>query len=220
MDLIAKGREADVYAVDEGWVLRRFRDADRSTAQEARTLRWLAAAGYPVPAVHAADGTDLVMERLHGPTMAEALRRRPWRAAAYGEVLGRLHRELHELRAPDWLPPLAAGGGAPGGPRVLHLDLHPENVLLTEQGPRVIDWTNARAGAPAVDVAMTSVILRGLELPLPTRLVLRVLLRAARRAAGTDPRPGMPAATRHRLADPTLSAAEIRLVRGLQRRYG
>ncbi|MFI0943144.1 phosphotransferase [Streptomyces sp. NPDC021020] len=217
MELIAKGREADVYALDEGWVLRRFRDGGRSTAQEARTLRWLAAAGYPVPAVHAADGADLVMERLHGPTMSEALREHPWRAAEYGAVLGRLHRELHALRAPEWLPPLTDDGA--GDARVLHLDLHPENVLLTAQGPRVIDWSNARAGAPEVDVAMTSVILRCLELPLPTRLVLRALLRSANRAAEADVRAGMPAATRLRLADPTLSPAEIRLVEELRQRY-
>ncbi|MFI0901289.1 phosphotransferase [Streptomyces sp. NPDC020983] len=219
MELIARGREADVYAVGEGWVLRRLRDADRSTAQEARTLRWLAAAGYPVPAVHASDGPDLVMQRLHGPTMAEALRRSPWRAAEYGAVLGRLHRELHELRAPEWLPPLADAGRA-GDARVLHLDLHPENVLLTADGPRVVDWTNARAGAPEVDVAMTSVILRCVELPLPTKLLLRVLLRSANRAAGADVRAGMPAATRHRLANPTLGPGEIRLVQALQRRHG
>ncbi|WP_031518228.1 phosphotransferase [Streptomyces sp. NRRL F-5123] len=218
MDLIAKGREADVYAVGEGWVLRRFRDGGRSTAQEARILRWLTAAGYPVPVVHATDGADLVMERLHGPTMAEALREHPWRAAEYGAVLGGLHRELHELRAPEWLPPLGEDGA--GDARVLHLDLHPENVLLTADGPRVIDWSNARAGGPEVDVAMTSVILRCLELPLATRLVLRTLLRSANRTAGADVRAGLPAATRLRLADPTLSPAEIRLVEDLQRRYG
>jgi len=64
-----------VYALDEGRVLRRFRSG-RSAEHEARVMRWLAAQGYPVPVVHEATGPDLVMERLHGPTMSEALRRR------------------------------------------------------------------------------------------------------------------------------------------------
>jgi len=62
------------------------------------------------------------MERLHGPTMSEALRRRPWRVAAYGAMLGRLHRQLHELTDPGWLPRLS---GDNGEARVLHLTCTP-----------------------------------------------------------------------------------------------
>ncbi|WP_260428757.1 phosphotransferase family protein [Micromonospora globispora] len=43
--------------------------------------------------------------------------------------------------------------------RILHLDLHPENVILTTAGPMVIDWANATEGPPELDVAMTAVIL-------------------------------------------------------------
>ncbi len=38
---------------------------------------------------------------------------------------------------------------------MLHLDLHPLNVMIGRQGPVVIDWTNARRGDPAVDVALS-----------------------------------------------------------------
>ena len=38
------------------------------------------------------------------------------------------------------------------------MDFHPENVILSPSGPVVIDWANARAGEPALDVAMTWVI--------------------------------------------------------------
>jgi aminoglycoside phosphotransferase (APT) family kinase protein len=44
------------------------------------------------------------------------------------------------------------------GEWLLHLDLHSDNVLLSRRGPVVIDWTNARAGDPALDVALTWVI--------------------------------------------------------------
>ncbi|RFU86839.1 aminoglycoside phosphotransferase family protein [Streptomyces triticagri] len=212
MELVGQGREADVYALDGARVLRRFRDG-RPAAGEARLLRWLAAQGYPVPAVHAAEGADLVMERLDGPLLSEALRSRPWRARAYGEMLGRLHRELHVLSAPDWLQRIT---GDEGTARVLHLDLHPENVVLTSRGPYVIDWTNARAGRPEIDPAMTFVILRGLVLPPHERLMLRVLLRAMSRTCGSDRRAGMPAATARRLADPHLTPAEAGRVRRLR----
>ena len=32
------------------------------------------------------------------------------------------------------------------GGQVLHLDLHPGNVMLTDDGPFVIDWSNGCAG--------------------------------------------------------------------------
>jgi aminoglycoside phosphotransferase (APT) family kinase protein len=50
---------------------------------------------------------------------------------------------------------LAAVGS---GDRLLHLDLHPANVILSPAGPVVVDWTNARRGDPAFDVALTWVI--------------------------------------------------------------
>jgi aminoglycoside phosphotransferase (APT) family kinase protein len=104
--------------------------------------------------------------------------------------------------------------------RILHLDLHPENIVITNRGPRVIDWANAHVGAPEVDVAMTFVILRGIVLPAHERLLVRGLLRAMARTCGTDRRAGMPVATEWRLADPNLTDAEAGLIRRLQRRYG
>lgn len=204
-----------MYAVDRERVLRRFRDGQPAEG-EARLLRWLAAQGYPVPVVHEVDGTDLVMERLHGPTMSEALRSLPWRAPTYGAMLGRLHRELHALPDPGWLPRLP---GSDGDARVLHLDLHPENVVITGRGPKVIDWTTSRVGRPEVDVAMTFVILRGIVLRPHERLLIRGFLRAVARTCGTDWRAGMRVAGERRLGDPHLTETEADLVRRLQRPY-
>jgi aminoglycoside phosphotransferase (APT) family kinase protein len=52
------------------------------------------------------------------------------------------------------------GTGA-GGARLLHLDLHPFNLLVDEDGTvtGVIDWANARAGDPVLDRARTWSIL-------------------------------------------------------------
>lgn len=38
---------------------------------------------------------------------------------------------------------------------MLHLDLHPGNVILTVAGPVVIDWTDVLRGDPALDLAQT-----------------------------------------------------------------
>jgi hypothetical protein len=43
--------------------------------------------------------------------------------------------------------------------QVLHLGLHPLNVMLPARGPVVMDWGAAGEGDAALDVAMTALIL-------------------------------------------------------------
>ena len=69
---IASGREADIFALDAGRVLRRYRRVTDVTG-EAAVMTHVAAHGYPVPAVYEAHGSDMVLERLDGPTMAQAM---------------------------------------------------------------------------------------------------------------------------------------------------
>lgn len=210
MELIGKGRTADVYALSATRVLRRYRDGD-TALDEARVMNHARAHGYPVPEVFDATETDLVMARLNGPTMFEALVRAPWRVMGYGRLLGELHDRLHAIEAPDWLDP------APGD-RVLHLDLHPLNVILTPDGPQVIDWCNARAGQPALEVATTYVTLSHSEIPVRViRLIRRPLVRAFLRAIATDPAARIADAAVARLRDPhTTPKEQVRLRRLLR----
>ncbi|SBT39394.1 phosphotransferase [Micromonospora auratinigra] len=147
--VLAAGRTADVYALDGDLVLRRYR-ADWDVRAEAELMRHLHAQGFPVPRVHRAEGRDLVLDRVAGVTLVEAFRAGSVDLDAGARLLVDLHRRLHAL------PPVRATDPTV---RILHLDLHPENVLLTPAGPVVIDWTNATEGAPELDRAMTAVIL-------------------------------------------------------------
>jgi aminoglycoside phosphotransferase (APT) family kinase protein len=120
---------------------------------EAKTMEYVKSHGYPVPAVESLsdDGSDLVMERLDGPSMLGALERRPWTLGRCASVLADLHRRLHAIPPPSWVPNAPVGQGD----ALLHLDLHPLNVMMTSRGPVVIDWPNAVRGDPSVDVAVT-----------------------------------------------------------------
>ena len=108
--------------------------------------------GYPVPRVLEVTADALVLERIEGRTMAQELRRRPWMVRRHAALLARLQQRLHEIPAPSGLAAVSEDD------RLLHLDLHPENVILSPSGPVVIDWTNARRGDPPLDVALTWVI--------------------------------------------------------------
>lgn len=160
-DLIASGRDADILALGHDKVVRRARDG-RSLAAEAEVMRYVREAGFPVPEVFEvrAGGTEVVMERLAGPTMIELIGRRPWQLRSHASTLAGLHRRLGAIGAPATFRQLPDGGD-----RVVHLDLHPLNVIMTAGGPVVIDWTNAKAGLPASDMASTWAILASSEIP-------------------------------------------------------
>lgn len=150
MRLLASGRDADVFDLGDGRVLRRHKDG-RPATKQAELLQYAAAHGYPVPALHDASGGDLVLEKLDGPEMQTLLR--PWNVARYARTLADLHRRLHALPP---MPGLATRFGEPRS--LLHLDLHPRNVLMTSRGPVVIDWANAANGPGEADVALMYVI--------------------------------------------------------------
>jgi len=158
--LLASGRDADVFACGHDLVVRRSRKG-RSMEREAKVMSYLADHGFPVPRVEdvRADGCELVMERIEGPTMLQVLSSQPWTLRRNAARLATLHRRLHEIPAPDWLEPFPGGGDG-----IAHLDLHPLNVILSPQGPVLIDWTNVARGAGPLDVALTWLLMTAAEL--------------------------------------------------------
>jgi tRNA A-37 threonylcarbamoyl transferase component Bud32 len=147
---IASGREADIFALDAGRVLRRYRRVT-DVAGEVAVMTHVAAHGYPVPAVYAANGSEMVLERLDGPTMAQAMAAGEMGVTDGATMLAALLERLHQV------PPLISGS-------IVHLDLHPENVMLTGRGPVVIDWCNATDGEPDLDIALSALILAQVEI--------------------------------------------------------
>lgn len=126
-------------------------------------MEYVRSHGYPVPAVEevGADGSELVMERIYGSSMVDAMSRRPWTIRRQGAVLADLHRRLHKIPPPESLPPAPVGQGE----CFLHMDLHPLNVMVTDKGPVVIDWPNAARGDPAVDIGLAWVLMVAGEVP-------------------------------------------------------
>lgn len=146
---LASGRDADIFALGAHRVLRRYRDGG-DVAAEAAVMRYVGEQGFPVPVVHAAERADLVMERLDGPSLLVALRSGDMAVEPAARILADLHRQLHAL------PPRLSSNPAI---RILHLDLHPDNVMLSSRGPVLIDWRNATEGPPDLDVALSALIL-------------------------------------------------------------
>lgn len=199
----AFGRDADVYSIDDEWVLRRYRNG-HPVRDEAEFMRWVGKHGYPVPVVGRVDGPDMVIQRLTGPTLAEAAIAGDVGPVELGEMHAELHRRLHAIPAPS---------GAKDHV-VMHGDLHPENVMLTADGPVVIDWRNAEEGPAEFDIAMTAIIFAQVALD-PAFAELSELLRKALNsylANSIDPTPHLPAALARRGNNVTLTKEELALL--------
>lgn len=222
LELLASGRDADVFVLDESTVLRRCRRPDAHCEDEAALQSWAAAQGFPAPRVLSAAGADMVLERVDGPMLLDAVVAGDLGIGDCAGILADLHRRLDELP----LPPDAAtrsGASAPRGRSpsdggqtgVRHLDLHPLNVLMTARGPVLIDWTNADVGDRGVDVALSSLILAQVAvLPGPLSEPAAALLEAFRPAGGptSRDRAAMAAAVAFRRLDPNMSGDELSIL--------
>jgi len=223
---IGQGREAEILEAGDGRVLRLLWDpeAEPRRNREEAALRAASGAGAPVPEVHERATEDgrpgLVMERLDGPDLLTRIGKRPWSLPSAGRLLGRLHARLHEVPAPEQLPDVKETIGdllerrgdlvpddlvaeartlleeLPDGDRVCHGDYHPANILMTDDGPRVIDWATASRGDPMADVCRTLLIFELAPVPEGApglvrrldRLGRSVMMRSYLRAYGSPDR--------------------------------
>jgi len=212
---LAAGRSADVFDLGGGRILRRYHNPARSAEGEAKVISWAGAHGVPVPEVFDVAGPDIVMEKVEGPTMLADLARRPWRLFRHAARLACLHQQVHAVPAPDGLRAPFGDGGA-----LLHLDLHPENVLLSPRGAVLIDWEGAGRGPAEADLALCWVVVALSSVPgsswqqMVGRAGQRLFADAVLRRSGlTVDAAWLAAAARLRLQDPNVQPEEADRIR-------
>jgi aminoglycoside phosphotransferase (APT) family kinase protein len=235
-EVIARGRDTEIIDHGDGLVLRRPM-VPRSMDREAAVMRWVHDQGYPCPMPHEVVDDGLVMARIHGVSMLDDLvaHPHPHRLRRDATLLADLHGWLHRLTVPaagpgrdddtDRLPDLPSPFGA--GASLLHGDLHPGNVLLTADGPVVIDWTNAAIGPPGADLAVTWLLLAAAQPPSSPfervavaalrGLLVRAFLRATDRVAAAR---SLSTALEHRCRDANLSSEELASMNRIVARHG
>ena len=184
---IAQGRTAEIYAWDDGHVLKLYRDWCPSDWVEYEA--WVASAiheaGIPSPAtgeileVNGRHG--LIYERLDGISMLQDMNARPWQLWKHARSLAELQVQINQKTIDGLLSykdrlrhdithsaqldtdlrdkTLARLESLPEGRNVCHGDFHPGNVILTRAGPVVIDWMTACSGSPWADVARSNLLL-------------------------------------------------------------
>ncbi|SFM72302.1 Phosphotransferase enzyme family protein [Streptomyces sp. cf124] len=199
------GRDGRTERGGGAWVLRRYRDGWGDAAAEAEVMEYVRGHGYPVPRVRSATRTEMVLEHLSGPTLLEACAAGRIAPPEAGATLAHLLRALHAV-PPRHRP----------GVRVLHLDLHPDNVVLTPHGPQVIDWNNTEEGPPGLDWGVSATILAQVAVdptdpraPLAHATLTSLL---AHRPADTLTPHDLTEAIHRRASTPTMSSRETELL--------
>ncbi len=210
LEKIAEGREAEIFAWQDGSVLRLMRspDAQQAVASQAIAMKAALEAGVDVPEVRGTETVDgrpgLIMERIDGPDMLTLIGKKPWLIFVGGRIFGRLHAQMHEAEAPADLPNLrermrqriedstrvppelvefacAYLDTLPDAGRLCHGDFHPANIIWNEDRRAIIDWTGVARGDPAADYARTMLMLRLADPPPGSPLPLRLLALVGRR---------------------------------------
>jgi len=180
---IATGATADIHAWRDGQVLKLYRTTiPRSVGpREARITRALHDAGARVPRVgdliEVNGRFGLPMEKLSGEPLSLQLVDAESGTRA-GFIAAEVHVEMHALTAESLtalpvqfrkmieagtLSPerkervLRAMESLPDGDRICHGDFHAGNLMMTDDGPVVIDCVVAHRGNPLADVAQTCV---------------------------------------------------------------
>lgn len=204
---IGQGRTAEIFAWGEDRILKLFQSwmPQHIVEQEYKITRAAQAAGLPVPATEELVEMDgrfgIVFERILGSSLLKNLENKPWTLAEVARQMAELHARIGSCAMPPEFPAqraqieagLAAAKGLPeakkeavrrhlahlpAGDTLCHGDFHPDNILVSERGPVIIDWLTGTRGNRFGDVARTAIILKtgGLppRIPVHVRIVMNI----------------------------------------------
>jgi Ser/Thr protein kinase RdoA (MazF antagonist) len=186
---IGEGAYSEAYAWAPGQVVKLFKPGlpRRMPWFEVRMIRAVLAAGVPVPEVFGEVTLDgrfgIVLQRLDGPTLLQLTRTGAVTFEQAGAIVAALAMSIHKTPAPpevlslrDYMDSsLRLDGGLlpkhiatdvlalidrlPPGDNLCHCDLSPGNVIMTAEGPKLVDWASAMRAPAAVDLGFLHVIL-------------------------------------------------------------
>jgi aminoglycoside phosphotransferase (APT) family kinase protein len=197
--VVARGSRSLVHAYGRGAVIKVPKPATPASwiLAEAEYVEAARAVGAPAPALLGMEEIfgrpASVWERVEGPSLWQQVVDRPGRSTELGRTLADVQLALFELVPPVTLPDQrdrlvskirwsAANVDASlgvalellpartGAPRLCHGDLHPSNVIVSKDGPVLVDWFDASRGDRVADVARSSLTLLGDGAATPSHL--------------------------------------------------
>jgi aminoglycoside phosphotransferase (APT) family kinase protein len=186
---IGEGAFSEAYAWAPGQVVKLFKAGVSHLLgrHEVRMIRAVRAAGVPVPEVFGEVTLDgrfgIVLERLDGPTLWHLSRTGAVTFEQAGAIVAALAMSLHKTPPPPEVPSMRECMEArldhddgklpkhiapeiltlidrlPPGDGLCHTDLSPGNVIMTSEGPKLVDWAGAMCGPAVLELGFLHVVL-------------------------------------------------------------
>ncbi len=185
--IVGQGRHSTVYEYQDNQVLKMYPAGTIREVAEEELRKTILVKSYGVECPTARDlveeqgGFGILVDRVLGPNYLEWSLQHP---TAMNKLIALFVQEQHEIhmhKVPE-LPSIkeilwdkiqncqaipqdskdrlqTKLKKLPEGEYLCHLDYHPENIIVSVDGPLTIDWANAGKGDYLADVAMTSVLL-------------------------------------------------------------
>ncbi len=180
---LAHGAMANIYSYDNNNVLKLFNigiSLDEIN-NEIKSTRFAKDNGLSVPDIKEMvtyqEQYGIVMERIKGYSMWTMIWCHFWEICYYAHILAKIHvsinsklaftlesihsRLYNDIRDKSIIPEttkkivLNILEKLPDGNNLCHLDFYPRNILMSSNGPVIIDWTTGGRGDPMADVART-----------------------------------------------------------------
>jgi len=186
---IGEGAFSEAYAWAPAQVVKLFKAGVSHLLgqHEVRMIRAVRAAGVPVPEVFGEVTLDgrfgIVLQRLDGPTLLQLTRTGAVTFEQAGAIVAALAMSIHKTplpsevlsmrecmearldhddgKLPKHIAPeiLTLLDRLPPGDGLCHTDLSPGNVIMTSEGPKLVDWAGAMCGPAVLELGFLHVVL-------------------------------------------------------------
>lgn len=191
---IAIGRSAEIFPWDQGKVVKLFFaeipsediDYEYKNTLEANLSGVCSMKCYEK--IRIENRTGIVLDFIEGVSLTKLPEQNPIKLFAVPKILAELHSNLHKKETSSLreiksyaistldLKPLKFLNSEerkkakelidalPDGSSILHMDFHPENIVVAKNENIIIDWRTAAKGNRAADVAYTVFLFKDAEL--------------------------------------------------------
>ncbi|MCG6143276.1 phosphotransferase [Leptospira bandrabouensis] len=191
---LAIGRSADIFVLPENRILKLFFPEAKESEIDLEVTNTIEANKQGASMMRCygkakvGNRFGIIFDRLDGISLTKLPDKNPLELFRIAGKLAKLHYGIHSLKSDKFQDikeilnhclesaPLSFLNASekvkaktyianlPNGNSILHLDFHPENVIVEGKNEIIIDWMTAAKGSPAADVAFTYLLFTDAEL--------------------------------------------------------